>query len=47
VEFRKELWLDAEGAGIDLKSNGDIGIPPNALVYSGQHGIEIIGRENR
>lgn len=46
VESIRDLWLEAEGAGIELKPNGDIAIPPSAIVYSGRHEIEILGREN-
>jgi hypothetical protein len=46
VDFIKELWLHAEGAGIEIKPNGDINIPPCGLVYSGRHQIQVMDRED-
>ncbi|CAK4814084.1 unnamed protein product [Aphanomyces euteiches] len=41
IEYVQDLWLSAEGNGIRKEANGDIHIPPHALVYSGDHQIEI------
>lgn len=44
IEYIKDLWINAEGKGIQKELSGDIKIPPNGLVYSGDHHIEIIRR---
>lgn len=44
VEYIKDLWLDAQGAGIHKTQSGDIQIPPYGLVYSGEHKVEIVSR---
>ncbi|MTI85724.1 MAG: putative baseplate assembly protein [Firmicutes bacterium] len=46
VDYVKELWLHAEGAGARKDSSGGIQIPPHGLVYSGEHEIEIVSRDN-
>lgn len=44
VAYVQDLWLDAEGAGARKNAGGDIELPPNGLVYSGVHRIELISR---
>lgn len=44
VEYVQNLWFDAEGRGMRKDGNGDIHLPPNGLVYSGQHRIELVAR---
>ncbi len=46
VDFVQELWLCAEGTGIEIKPNGDICLPPYCLAYSGKHVIEVVERED-
>jgi len=46
VEYIKDLWLDAEGAEFKKELSGDIKIPPYALVYLGEHEIEVINRQD-
>jgi predicted phage baseplate assembly protein len=46
VEYIKELWMDAEGAGVVKELSGDIKIPPHGLVYSGKHEVETVCRED-
>ncbi|GAA0377024.1 baseplate J/gp47 family protein [Bacillus horti] len=45
VVYVQDIWLNGEGGGTVKNSNGDIVIPPHALVYSGQHDITLIGRQ--
>jgi hypothetical protein len=42
VAYVQDLWLDAEGNGARKNAGGDIELPPNGLVYSGEHRIELI-----
>ncbi|MDD2619955.1 MAG: hypothetical protein PHC92_04715, partial [Syntrophomonadaceae bacterium] len=42
VEYIKELWLNAEGAGVRKDLSGDIQIPAHGLVYLGECEMEII-----
>lgn len=42
VEYIKELWLNAEGAGVRKDLSGDIQIPPHGLAYLGECEMEII-----
>lgn len=42
VAYVQELWLDAEGRHAGKSSGGDILLPPNGLVFSGDHRIELI-----
>ncbi len=46
VEYVKDLWLYAEGGGIRREVSGDIELPPGGLVYSGEHEIEIIHKND-
>lgn len=46
VEYVKDLWLYAEGGGIRREVSGDIELPPAGLVYSGEHEIEIIHKND-
>ncbi len=46
VEYVKDLWLYAEGGGIKREVSGDIELPPTGLVYSGEHEIEIIHKND-
>ncbi|MGO4694956.1 putative baseplate assembly protein [Paenibacillus sp. 2TAB26] len=44
VVYVQDLWIDAEGAHIRKSAGGDIILPPQGLVFSGQHEIELISR---
>lgn len=44
VAYVQDLWLDAEGRRVRKSAGGDIELPPNGLVYSGEHRIELISR---
>ncbi|MBD2847886.1 putative baseplate assembly protein [Paenibacillus sp. IB182496] len=44
VAFIQELWIEAEGRGWTKTSGGDIMLPPNGLVHSGDHEIELMSR---
>ncbi|CAG7640730.1 putative baseplate assembly protein [Paenibacillus allorhizosphaerae] len=44
VEYIQDLWVIGEGKGAVMESNGDIRIPPYALVYSGKHQIHATTR---
>ncbi|HBV97853.1 MAG: hypothetical protein JL50_17970 [Peptococcaceae bacterium BICA1-7] len=46
VEYIKDLWFEAEGAGVIREQSGDIKIPPHGLVYSGVHYIETVSRRD-
>lgn len=43
VVYVQDLWIDAEGPSIRKDGGGDIHLPPNGLVYSGEHEIELVG----
>lgn len=40
VSYIQDIWLSAEGRGIQKDDNGNIHIPSYGLVYSGEHEIE-------
>lgn len=42
VEYISDLTLNVEGKGIKKLSNGDIEIPPYALLYEGKHEIDVV-----
>lgn len=42
VEYIQDVWLMAEGRDVFQEEGGDIRIPPNGLVLSGEHDIEFI-----
>ncbi|MFS0555389.1 putative baseplate assembly protein [Brevibacillus sp. 179-C9.3 HS] len=42
VLYVTDLWIAAEGTGIIRDEGGDIQIPPHALVYSGEHVLELV-----
>jgi len=42
VQYIQEVWLMAEGKDAYREEGGDIRIPPNGLVFSGEHDIEFI-----
>lgn len=42
VQYVKDVWISAQGASIQREDSGDIIIPPHALVYSGDHVVEVI-----
>ncbi|WP_020620943.1 putative baseplate assembly protein [Paenibacillus daejeonensis] len=42
VHYIQDLWLMAEGRDVHTDEGGDIRIPPNALVISGEHDIDFI-----
>jgi hypothetical protein len=44
IAYIQDLWLEAEGIGVQKDKNGDILLPPHGLVYSGDHLIECISR---
>jgi hypothetical protein len=44
VAYVQDLWLDAEGRYARKSAGGDILLPPNGLVYSGSHHIELLSR---
>ncbi|WP_276357834.1 putative baseplate assembly protein [Cohnella caldifontis] len=44
VAYVLDLWLDAEGRYARKNAGGDIQLPPNGLVYSGRHRIELLSR---
>ncbi|MCD1260497.1 putative baseplate assembly protein [Paenibacillus athensensis] len=44
VVYVQDLWIDADGENYAKDSAGDIHIPPYALVYSGEHSIELISQ---
>lgn len=44
IAYVQELWLDAEGKSPRKSSGGDILLPDNGIVYSGDHRIELISR---
>lgn len=44
VVYVQDLWIDADGENYTKDSGGDIHIPPYALVYSGEHSIELISQ---
>ncbi|UJF34081.1 putative baseplate assembly protein [Paenibacillus hexagrammi] len=44
VVYVQDIWLDAEGTGMYRDAGGDIQIPPYALVYSGDHEVELISQ---
>ena len=44
IAYIQDLWLEADGVGIQKDKNGDISLPPHGLVYSGEHVIECISR---
>lgn len=42
VLYIQDIWLKAEGKDVHHEAGGDIRIPPNGLVISGDHDIEFI-----
>jgi hypothetical protein len=42
VRYIQDVWLMAEGQNARLEESGDIRIPPNGLVISGEHDIEFV-----
>jgi hypothetical protein len=42
VIYIQDVWLMADGANVYQEEGGDVRIPPNALVLSGIHDIELI-----
>ncbi|MFG0211807.1 putative baseplate assembly protein [Brevibacillus porteri] len=42
VLYVTDLWVSAEGTGIIRDEGGDIQIPLHALVYSGEHVLELV-----
>ncbi|MFC3802414.1 putative baseplate assembly protein [Cohnella sp. GCM10012308] len=44
VAYVQELWLDGEGRYAAKSQGGDVLLPPNGLVYSGEHRIELLSR---
>jgi len=42
VHYIQDLWLMAEGRDVHTDEGGDIHIPPNGLVISGEHDIDFI-----
>lgn len=40
VQYIQDVWLMAEGRDVHHEEGGDIRIPPNGLVISGEHDIE-------
>ncbi|WP_168120980.1 putative baseplate assembly protein [Paenibacillus sp. HB172176] len=44
VVFIQELWLDGDGKQVKKSAGGDLILPPQGLVYSGKHEIELISR---
>ncbi|MEW9700878.1 putative baseplate assembly protein [Paenibacillus sp. SI8] len=44
VVYVQDIWLDAEGTGFHKDAAGDIHIPPYALVYSGDHEVEVMSQ---
>jgi len=44
VAYAQDLWLDADGPGASKNAAGDIVLPPNGIVVSGQHQIQLISR---
>lgn len=44
VAYAQDLWLDAEGRHASKNAAGDIVLPPNGIVVSGAHQIQLISR---
>jgi hypothetical protein len=44
IAYVQDLWLDAAGNSIRKSDGGDILLPDNGIVYSGEHHIELISR---
>lgn len=44
VAYAQDLWLDAEGPNASKNAAGDIVLPPNGIVVSGKHQIQLISR---
>ncbi|MBB6735597.1 putative baseplate assembly protein [Cohnella zeiphila] len=44
VAYVQELWLEAAGRYARKSASGDVLLPPNGLVYSGGHRVELISR---
>lgn len=44
VAYVQELWLEAAGRYARKSAGGDVLLPPNGLVYSGRHRLELISR---
>lgn len=45
VIYIQDVWLMADGKDAFKEEGGDVRIPPNALVFSGQHEIEFISSQ--
>ncbi|MFD0674101.1 putative baseplate assembly protein [Cohnella sp. GCM10027633] len=44
VAYAQDLWLDAEGRHASKNAAGDIVLPPNGIVVSGLHQVQLISR---
>jgi hypothetical protein len=44
VAYVQDLWLEAAGRYARKSAGGDVLLPPNGLVYSGGHRIELLSR---
>ncbi|WP_027088189.1 putative baseplate assembly protein [Cohnella panacarvi] len=44
VAYAQDLWLDAEGQSASKNAAGDIVLPPNGIVVSGMHQIQLVSR---
>lgn len=44
VAYVQDLWLEATGLYASKNAAGEILLPPNGLVYSGEHRIELVSR---
>ncbi|MBM7568281.1 putative baseplate assembly protein [Paenibacillus sacheonensis] len=42
IRYIQDVWLMADGKGVHREEGGDIRIPPNGLVVSGDHEIEYV-----
>lgn len=42
VRYIQDVWLMADGQGVRREEGGDVRIPPNGLVVSGEHEIEFV-----
>lgn len=42
VRYIQDVWLMADGRGVHREEGGDVRIPPNGLVVSGDHEIEFV-----
>ncbi|THF73389.1 putative baseplate assembly protein [Cohnella fermenti] len=42
IRYIQDVWLMADGRGVHREEGGDVRIPPNGLVVSGDHEIEFV-----